>query len=82
MLHIIIQGNTTLVLEYMNRNSLLSLVKSHGPLPDIMLRHVTAHMLRGLECLHTRHHLHRDIKPGNVLLNGKGDCKLADFGRG
>ena len=37
-------------------------------------------VLTGLECLHSQRILHRDIKPGNILLNGNGAVKLCDFG--
>lgn len=37
-------------------------------------------ILRGLAYIHRRKILHRDLKPQNLLINEKGELKLADFG--
>jgi serine/threonine protein kinase len=69
-----------LVLEYMNRGSLQSCVERCGPLAPRVVRHFAKQMFAGLAALHERHLVHRDIKPGNVLVSQRGRIKLTDFG--
>ncbi len=49
-------------------------------LTDWDLRNIGRQILNGLVYLHTNHIVHRDIKPGNLLKDGRGFVKIADFG--
>lgn len=50
------------------------------PLAEDELRHVFTQVLLGLQHIHERNVLHRDLKPGNILLDEQGNAKLADLG--
>ena len=41
---------------------------------------LTRQMLNGIDFLHSHRIVHRDLKPQNILVNGRGELKLADFG--
>jgi serine/threonine protein kinase len=73
----------TMVLEYMDRGSLEQLLhsKQHNDnYSQPFIASVAYQMLWGLSYLHYENILHRDIKPGNVLLHSNGYVKLCDFG--
>ena len=77
------EGMITTVLEYMDRGSLADLARHHedvGGVPLPQLASIAYQMLWGLAFLHHENLLHRDIKPGNALLNSEGYVKLSDFG--
>ena len=60
--------------------SLASILKKFGPLNEKIIRVYTRQILEGLEYLHVRNTIHRDIKGANILVDNKGVCKLSDFG--
>ncbi len=51
-----------------------------GPMPLSRLRRVATDVTHGLQALHARGLLHRDLKPGNLLIGRDGTAKLGDFG--
>jgi len=49
-------------------------------LDELQVATVLWYAAHGLEFLHSQQKIHRDIKAGNILVNARGECKLADFG--
>lgn len=62
------------------RNFQQDLVDAGGCQDENKLSHIALQALRGLAFLHSSNLIHRDIKPANVLLNRRGELKIADFG--
>ncbi|OZJ04899.1 hypothetical protein BZG36_02499 [Bifiguratus adelaidae] len=67
-------------LEYVSGGSIASGVHKHGGFPEPVIRNFTRQILLGLEYLHERNILHRDIKAANILVDEDGVCKISDFG--
>jgi serine/threonine protein kinase len=76
---IVDDDSVTLVLEYMNRGSLQDSLK-FGPLAEQYIQRIAKMGFSGLRDMHKNNMVHRDIKPGNMLCNHKGEVKIADFG--
>jgi serine/threonine-protein kinase len=73
-------GRPFLVLEYVDGPSCQFLLDRTGPLAVRDAARVTLDMAMALEYLHHRRLVHRDIKPGNILLTTSGVAKLSDLG--
>src|SRR5262245_41572240 len=69
-----------LVMEYMDGTSLLEIVKRFGPMNSTRACHYIRQACMGLQYAHTRGMIHRDIKPGNLLVDRTGVAKLLDMG--
>ncbi|NMB74153.1 MAG: serine/threonine protein kinase [Myxococcales bacterium] len=72
-------GRTYLVMEYVDGVTLETILRA-GPLPIDIALLVGAGVAAALEHAHFRRVIHRDIKPGNVMLSRSGQVKLTDFG--
>eukprot|EP01063_Lacrimia_lanifica_P028396 TRINITY_DN4141_c0_g3_i2.p1 TRINITY_DN4141_c0_g3~~TRINITY_DN4141_c0_g3_i2.p1 ORF type:complete len:620 (+),score=160.33 TRINITY_DN4141_c0_g3_i2:99-1958(+) len=73
-------GQALIYLEYVSGGSLNDLVRQSGRLFETAIRRLMRDAVVGLEFLHGHQVVHRDIKPHNLLIDGQGRVKLADFG--
>ncbi|KAI8079983.1 kinase-like domain-containing protein [Halteromyces radiatus] len=74
------EGHINIFLEYVPGGSIASCLSKQGKFEESLVSYFTRQILLGLEYLHDRNILHRDIKAGNVLLTHTGTCKITDFG--
>ena len=73
------EGHLYLVMELVAGGDLQARL-AQGPLPPREAAHLTELVARALEHAHRNGVLHRDLKPGNVLLTAEGVPKVTDFG--
>ncbi|RJP78057.1 MAG: serine/threonine protein kinase [Candidatus Zixiibacteriota bacterium] len=69
-----------LVMEYVAGCSLADLIQRHPQPPLPLILAVMHQILRGLAYAHAQQVIHRDIKPGNILVSREGWVKITDFG--
>lgn len=69
-----------LSMEYVDGEDLSSLLRRIGRLPEDKALEIARKLCAGLAAAHERGVLHRDIKPSNVMLDGRGQVLLTDFG--
>jgi hypothetical protein len=67
-------------MEYVTGGSISSILRIFGPLSEKQASIFGKQMLQGLLYLHSRNICHRDLKGDNLLVDTKGNLKLADFG--
>lgn len=74
------EKSLTLVFEYLERDLKQYMDDCGAILAINNVKLFLYQMLRGLAYCHARRVLHRDLKPQNLLINDRGELKLADFG--
>ncbi|EDR14310.1 uncharacterized protein LACBIDRAFT_229328, partial [Laccaria bicolor S238N-H82] len=67
-------------LEYVPGGSVTALLRSYGAFEETLVRNFVGQILQGLDYLHERDIIHRDIKGANILVDNKGGIKISDFG--
>lgn len=73
-------GTYFIVMEYVDGPSLSRVLRSDGPFHPRRAAEIAAEVAAGLGFAHSRGVVHRDVKPGNVLLTRSGQAKVTDFG--
>ncbi|WP_253871830.1 serine/threonine-protein kinase [Actinomadura rupiterrae] len=73
-------GQLWIVMELVRAPSLASVLETRGPMPADGVAALGAQLAHALAAVHAAGVLHRDVKPGNVLLRGDGRAVLTDFG--
>ncbi|MCX4991989.1 MULTISPECIES: serine/threonine-protein kinase [unclassified Streptomyces] len=73
-------GRPWIVMELIRGISLADLLDAEGPLTPERAAHIGAEVLAALRAAHEAGVLHRDVKPGNVLMANDGRVVLTDFG--
>ena len=74
------QGQPCLIMEYLASRSLATVLSTQGVLPPEEVASIGSQIASALAAAHKAGIVHRDIKPGNVLLADDGTVKITDFG--
>lgn len=69
-----------IVMEYIRGESLADMLEREGNLPEELALDVMEQAAHGLSVIHRMGMVHRDIKPGNMLITANGTLKVTDFG--
>lgn len=73
-------GNLYLVMEWVNGHTLAEYLRKGGPMTEEMALKVIAWLATSLHAAHTQNIVHRDVKPGNILITKDGWLKISDLG--
>ncbi len=73
-------GQQAVVMQFVDGKSLRDLLDARKRLGPQLTIHIGASIAAGLDAAHRANYVHRDVKPGNILVTPDGRCLLTDFG--
>ena len=73
-------GDFYMAMEFVEGQTVKTLIKAQGALPEQLVRYIFAYACRGLDYAHQHSIVHRDVKPGNMMLTRQRTLKIMDFG--
>jgi len=74
------KGQHYFIMEFIDGESLKALISRNGIVPESKTLDIIAQVAKGIGCIHEEGMIHRDIKPGNVMVTADGKVKVMDFG--
>ena len=74
------RGTYYIVMEYIDGQSVSDILRADGPIEAKRAAGIAADVAGALGFAHHKGVVHRDVKPGNVLIASNGEVKVADFG--
>jgi Protein kinase domain len=75
-----VDGQTFFTMEYVDGEDLAALLRRIGRLPSDKALDIARQLCAGLSAAHSKGVLHRDLKPANIMLDGRGQVVITDFG--
>lgn len=69
-----------IIMEYISCGDLLSYVRKRSRIPEIIAKFIFKQIIEGIQFIHSKNIVHRDIKLDNILIDLNNNIKICDFG--